>query len=63
MATRKEQQSSVDEAILPRTFNAPKRRKHSEKVELDLMVLLAETPDNCIDTQWESLTPTGREVR
>lgn len=60
MATRKEQQSTG--ATLPSTFNAPTRRKHSEKAELDLMVLLAETPDNCIDTQWESLQPTGREV-
>lgn len=62
MATRKEQQSTVDEATLPRTFKAPKRRKHSEKAKLDLAVLLSETPDNCIDTQWESLPPTGREL-
>ncbi|QVW21914.1 hypothetical protein KJF94_18725 [Pseudomonas hormoni] len=30
--------------------------------ELDLIILLAETPENCVDLDWERMQPTDREL-
>lgn len=31
--------------------------------KLNLSTLLAETPEQCIDSSWENLAPVGREFR
>lgn len=38
------------------------RPKTSGHPPIDLDALLAESPDQCIDAQWEKLPPVGREM-
>lgn len=42
----------------PHPLGAPIRRT----AKLDLSKLLAETPEQCIDSSWENLPPVGREL-
>lgn len=34
-----------------------------KNTKLDLFTLLAETPEQCIDSTWENCSPVGREFR
>ncbi|WP_406227092.1 hypothetical protein ACI7YU_18685 [Pseudomonas siliginis] len=39
-----------------------KSSKHTLGVELDLLILLAETPRQSVDIGWDRMPPVGREI-
>ncbi|SMQ30411.1 hypothetical protein SAMN04488483_5410 [Pseudomonas helmanticensis] len=39
-----------------------KSSKHKLGADLDLLILLAETPKQCVDIGWDRMAPVGREI-
>lgn len=61
-----QQNSKIKGIALPSSpeISTPENsRQASRRVKLDLMTLLAETPEQSIDFNWENIPPAGRESR
>lgn len=66
MAPRKQQHSKIKRRSIRSNPNSSAPQNYdrdSAGVKLDLTTLLAETPVQSIDLDWENLPPTGRELQ